>query len=77
MEKPIVYEVGDLVFHKSTNTIGIVVGLRELKKEYTYRVLLPLDGYEGRLYDINNVSWFNYQLEKVYDSKTGQYCNRW
>jgi hypothetical protein len=71
------YEIGDLVYHKSTDTIGIVVDLREHKKEYTYRVLLPLDGYEGRLYDINNVSWFNYQLEKVYDFKTRQYSNRW
>jgi hypothetical protein len=77
MEKPIVYEVGDLVYHKSTNTIGIVVGLKEHTKEYTYRVLLPLDGREAVIYHINECSWFDYQLEKIYDSKTGQYCNRW
>ena len=58
------YEIGDLVYHKSTNTIGIVVGLKEHAKEYTYRVLLPLDGYTGQIYDINNVSWFDYQIEK-------------
>jgi hypothetical protein len=68
MEKLIVYEVGDLVYHKSTNTIGIVVDLVEHEKQYTYRVLLPLDGYIGNLYNTNNVSWFHYQLEKVYDS---------
>jgi hypothetical protein len=75
--KKIAYQIGDLVYHKSTDTIGIVVGLKEHTKEYTYRVLLPLDGYTGNLYDTNNVSWFDFQLEKVYDSKTGQYCNRW
>lgn len=71
------YEIGDLVYHKPTDTIGIVVQLREHTKEYTYRVLLPLDGYEGNLYHISNVSWFHYQLEKVYDSKNKKYCNRW
>ncbi len=75
MEKQIVYEIGDLVYHKSTDTIGIVFALKEHKKEYTYRVLLPLDGFEGKIYDINNVSWFHYQLKKIYDSKTRQYCN--
>lgn len=71
------YKVGDLVFHKSTDTIGIVVGFIEHTQCYTYKVLLPLDGFLGNLYDINKTSWFEYQIEKIYDSKTGQYCNRW
>lgn len=68
------YEVGDLVFHKPSDMVGIVIGLRQHSSYYTYHVLLPSD---KSYYDPYNNSWFREQLEKVYDSKTGQYCNRW
>ena len=58
------FEIGELVYHPSTSTVGLVVGYLYHTKQITYRVLLPLD---GPVFDENRCSWFDKQLQKIDD----------
>lgn len=60
------FEIGELVYHPSTSTVGLVIGHMHMyhTKQITYRVLLPLD---NPIYDENKVSWFDEQLQKIDD----------
>ena len=58
------FEIGELVYHPSTSTVGLVIGHMYHTKQITYKVLLPLD---NPIYDENKVSWFDKQLQKIDD----------
>ena len=56
------FKIGDLIYHPSTSTVGLIIGYKYHTKQITYRVLLPLDNY---IYDENKVSWFETQIQKI------------
>lgn len=56
------FKIGELVYHPSTSTVGLVFDYVYFTKIITYRVFLPL---EQKCFDPNDVSWFERQLQKI------------